>query len=475
MPDLADGESIEVPGSSGNVYELKNVGGVYSCTCPVWRFQRLGLERRTCKHLRALRGEQVERDRTGDASAPSRRASPASPAGQVVQPPVSAGEPKLLLAHRWKNDIDIGGWWMSEKLDGVRAYWTGECFLSRLGNQYLAPDWFLERFPSTPLDGELFCGRGQFQRAVSIVRRHDASDDWKDVRYVVFDAPAEHAPFEDRLATIRDRLVACDSPYIDVHPHERCRDVSHLEVELARLEAMGAEGLMLRQPGSPYQIGRSWTLLKVKSFYDTEGRVVDHIEGSGRHMGRLGALMCELPNGKRFKVGTGFSDAEREQPPAVGSIITFRYQELTNAGIPRFPSFIGERHDGAWPSVDGSGGEQAPRRASPTDGPPPSTRRLPVPPLGAPMPGPRPALVPPPEPPPPDLDPSGNIYLEYLRGASVRFWEVEWDDKTVHVEYGSVDRTPRSQTHIFDSALAARRFVDKQTKAKLEKGYVDEI
>jgi DNA ligase-1 len=114
---------------------------------------------------------------------------------------------------------------------------------------------------------------------------------------------------------------------------------------LDRIESMGGEGLMLRQPGSLYEAGRSHTLLKVKRFQDTEARVIKHLPGAGRHKGRLGALLVELAGGTRFSVGTGFSDAQRENPPAIGSVITFRFQELTDGGVPRFPSFVRVRAD----------------------------------------------------------------------------------------------------------------------------------
>lgn len=102
---------------------------------------------------------------------------------------------------------------------------------------------------------------------------------------------------------------------------------------------------MLRQPASAYESGRSTTLLKVKTFHDAEARVVEHLAGAGRHKGRLGALLVELPNGTRFSVGTGFSDAQRGSPPPIGSTITFRYQELTDGGVPRFPTFVRARVD----------------------------------------------------------------------------------------------------------------------------------
>jgi DNA ligase-1 len=143
-----------------------------------------------------------------------------------------------------------------------------------------------------------------------------------------------------------DELMARIRPeFAQAHPHLVCTGSEHLRTELARVEALGGEGLMLRQPASRYIAGRSTTLLKVKSFLDAEARVVGHTRGTGRHAGRLGALEVELPNGIRFSVGTGLSDAERDQPPAIGALITFRYQELSNDGVPRFPSFVGVRDD----------------------------------------------------------------------------------------------------------------------------------
>ncbi len=332
MHNLNDGASIEVQGSSARPYVIKNVGGVYSCSCAAWRNQSLPIERRTCKHIRKLRGDAAEEARVGSDL-------PAKP--REAKAGVSA--PPLLLAERWDGVTDPSGWWLSEKLDGVRAYFDGKQFWSRLGNRFHAPTWFVAGLPEMPLDGELWLGRKKFQRTVSIVRRQDKSDLWKEVRYVVFDAPTLEKGFEARLGLVREALRTSGPPFAQAHEHQQCQGLDHLRAELARLEALGGEGLMLRRPGSRYESGRSATLLKVKSFHDAEARVLQHQEGSGRHKGRLGALLVELPNGTTFSVGTGFSDAEREAPPAVGSLITFRYQELSEAGVPRFPSFVGVR------------------------------------------------------------------------------------------------------------------------------------
>src|SRR6266700_287617 len=155
MPDLQDGESCEMQGSGSKPYILKNTGGVYSCSCPAWRNQSVGIEKRTCKHLRKLRGDEAEQQRVGDALP----RKPAPKEGETQAPP-------LLLAQTWDCVTDPTGWWLSEKLDGVRAFWDGKQFLSRLGNLFHAPAWFVAGLPHEPLDGELWLGRKKFQRAV---------------------------------------------------------------------------------------------------------------------------------------------------------------------------------------------------------------------------------------------------------------------------------------------------------------------
>lgn len=350
MPDLQDGESTEMQGSGKNPYILKNVGGVYSCTCPAWRNQSLGIEQRTCKHLKKLRGEAAEvarlkeiAERSGTDPAAAVTRAQAKPAGAEAAEAAAEKAAPVLLAESWDQCQDLSGWWLSEKLDGVRAYWTGKTFLSRLGNVFHAPDWFMKGLPDTPLDGELWLDRKAFQRTVSIVRRQDKSDHWKQLKFVVFDAPALDETFEKRQAFLDDWIARQQLDYLQVLKHELCTGLTHLQTELARVEKLGGEGLMLRQPGSKYIVGRSSTLLKLKTFHDAEARVIGHEEGRGRHKGRLGALVVELADGTRFSVGTGFSDKQRESPPPIGSDITFRYQELTDGGVPRFPSFVGPR------------------------------------------------------------------------------------------------------------------------------------
>ncbi|HUE72510.1 MAG TPA: DNA ligase [Pirellulaceae bacterium] len=434
MPDLADGESIEVQGSSGAKYVLKNSGGVYSCTCPAWRNQSVGIERRTCKHLRKLRGDQAEQDRVGSAL-PTR---PAKKEGEATEPP-------LLLAHTWDNYLDLSGWWMSEKLDGVRAYWDGKQLLSRQGNLLHAPDWFLESLPEVPLDGELWLGRKSFQKTVSIVRRQDKSDHWKQISFLVFDAPAMAEPFERRVEFLTDAFAKQQHHHAKLHPHELCRDLEHLKQELARVESLGGEGLMLRQPGSKYETGRSFTLLKIKTFHDAEARVVEHIAGAGRHEGRLGALGVELPDGTRFSVGTGFSDAQRENPPPIGSTITFRYQELSDRGVPRFPSFVRLRSDavaGAESAKPRPANERDPGRGVASSATATSSK-------------------------------AARRYFEFVEGKSSKFWEISQAGREVTVRYGRIGTDGQTQTKSFADEAAAQRHAEKLIGEKIEKGYAE--
>ena len=290
----------------------------------------------------------------GQASAQAQSPRAQTPRAQTprAQRTPRSGDPLeggVLLAEKWTPATDPTGCWMSEKLDGVRAYWDGEGLYSRNGNRFAAPSWFTDLLPAdTSLDGELYMGPGRFNEAVSIVRSKTPDARWRSIQYRIFDAPSG-APFEARMERVADVVVAAceayrgDCPIVRVQ-QTRCRSPQHLGKFHARVTAQGIEGTMLRAPGSAYERRRSASLLKVKDFHDAEARVVGYVPGEGKHRGRLGAYEAEdLQTGARFRVGTGMSDRQRENPAPKGSVITYRYQELTPAGIPRFPSFVAAR------------------------------------------------------------------------------------------------------------------------------------
>ncbi|PPQ70763.1 hypothetical protein CVT26_014713 [Gymnopilus dilepis] len=265
--------------------------------------------------------------------------------------PAGKSPPELLLATKW--DIETGpdptGWWMSEKLDGVRTFYDGTTFISRLGNAFTPPNWFLDKLPKDlTLDGELYGGRGTFQSTVSIVKTVN-SVHWKNISFQIFDIPSRgDEPFEQRYEFLQKMFGENGTHATDqicVVQHEVAKDREHVLDKLKEVESVGGEGLMLRKPGSVYEGRRSGTLLKIKTFYDAEAIVTGYAPGKGRNKGITGALKCRMESGKLFNVGSGLSDKIRRQPPPIGSIITYRFQELTRDGVPRFPSYVGVAAD----------------------------------------------------------------------------------------------------------------------------------
>lgn len=249
-------------------------------------------------------------------------------------------QPALMHAKLWQPGLDPSAYWVSEKLDGVRAFWDGHSLRFRSGLQIAAPAWFIAALPPTPLDGELWLGRGRFDELSGVVRRQTAVDaDWRDVRYMVFDLPGGSGTFSERARLIQKVVMAAKMPWLQVVPQRQVADAPGLQKLLSQTVAEGGEGLVLHRANALWAPGRSEALLKLKPKPDEDARVVAHLPGKGRNAGRLGALLLEMPGGQRFALGSGFTDAQRDTPPPVGTVVTYRYSERTPKGIPRFATF----------------------------------------------------------------------------------------------------------------------------------------
>lgn len=257
--------------------------------------------------------------------------------------------PGVMLAHTWTPKIDPTGWWMSEKLDGVRAIWNGEMLVTRGAIRIPAPPWFTERLPKDHmLDGELWMGRGKFQQCSGAVRRESDSSEWHQITYQVFDCITDsikNAAFLDRYRTARELVKKIGHCHLveqtPIKSHE------HLEQAFAQILEAGGEGLIIRQPNGTWIPTRTSTLLKVKADDECDAVVTGYLGGEGKHKGRVGALICRLRDiGKQsitVNVGTGLSDADRENPPKTGTVIRVGHSGVTDAGVPRFPRFNGVR------------------------------------------------------------------------------------------------------------------------------------
>lgn len=250
-------------------------------------------------------------------------------------------KPALMLANRYSESVNLSDYWVSEKLDGVRAYWNGTQFISRQGHVYNAPSWFVESFPAVPMDGELWMGRGTFDVLSGTVRRVTPIDaQWRKVRFMVFDLPTFEGDFDARFAALEGLFRTQQSPYLQLIEQRKFSEHTALMKYLDDVVSAGGEGLMLHLGSAPYRGIRSDDLLKLKKFDDAEGIVVEHVSGQGKYTGMLGALLVQMKNGVRFKIGTGFSDEQRRNPPALGTLITFKYAGKTQNGVPKFASFL---------------------------------------------------------------------------------------------------------------------------------------
>jgi DNA ligase-1 len=316
----------------------------------------------------------------------------------------------------------LGNWYASEKLDGMRAIWLPDTrgfpvgslpfanldksgnpkraasgLWSRYAKPIWAPDWWTEHLPHDMfLDGELWCGRRQFQQLTSIVKRHDPDDRWINVQFKVFDSPSPDQiycdgkihnntfkkhfrgiwdwcrrslaynyethgrGFERTLTVLKERIV--DDPTISVHQQTRLNwnnkaAIDEIKVLLDQVLANDGEGLIVRHPLSVWTPKRMNTILKVKPEMDAEAVITGLTPGEGRLDGMIGALEVEgeitdAATGKshrvKFKLGSGLDDRERALPSTiftVGTTITYRYRELTEDGIPREARFLRVRGD----------------------------------------------------------------------------------------------------------------------------------
>ena len=255
----------------------------------------------------------------------------------LLQSSLYAQKPELLLLNSYRKDANITNWYMSEKLDGVRAYWNGVDLISRSGKIFTPPYSFVKEFPSSPLDGELWSKRGEFSKIASIVNKKTPHNGWNELVFHVFEVPHFDGNLTTRLSSVKE------SKHIKVLKQLRVKSKKDLYKFLNYVESRGGEGVVVRDGSLPYYTGRTHDALKVKSYVDEECQVVAYKKGKGKNEHKLGSLICKMNSGKVVKIGSGFSDKERTHPPKIGSIITFKYYGLTSKGNPRFPIFMRER------------------------------------------------------------------------------------------------------------------------------------
>ncbi|EAH7654930.1 DNA ligase [Campylobacter coli] len=243
---------------------------------------------------------------------------------------------------------NFNGYLMSEKLDGVRGIWEAGKFKTRQDNPIHTPSYFTYNFPSFKLDGELWIARAKFDE-VSALIRSDSLDSslWKSVTYNVFDVPNACEEFKLAPCTLSNRLKVLErylqqnpNPYIKIIKQIPIKDQEHLKEFYKDIIFNKGEGVVIRKDFAPYEKGRSKNALKLKPYEDAECKVIAYTEGKGKFQGKIDALLCQMPNDRVIKIGSGLKDKDRENPPKIGSIVTYKFNGLTKNSLPRFPVFL---------------------------------------------------------------------------------------------------------------------------------------
>lgn len=254
---------------------------------------------------------------------------------------IAQSKPAIQHAATYKVVDDISQYWVSEKLDGIRGYWNGKQLLTRQGNIIHSPKWFTQNWPANVMDGELWIARGQFQTTLSCVRKINIDENcWRNVRFMIFDLPKHTGTFTERIKAMEELTGEAMSAHLNMIKQFKLKNTKQLDNTLSNIVANQGEGLMIHRNNAYYHVGRTTNIMKLKMHQDAEATVIGYIGGKGKYQGMLGALKVKTTTGIVFKIGSGFNDDERANPPAIGSIITYKYNGKTQADIPRFARFF---------------------------------------------------------------------------------------------------------------------------------------
>lgn len=243
------------------------------------------------------------------------------------------------------SDQNISGWMMSEKLDGIRAFWNGKELLTRQNKIINAPKWFTQNLPPFALDGELWTKRGDFENIQSIVMDKFPHAAWSEIKYMIFEVPRTKGDFALRLSHAKKYRDKHQIGHVEIIEQTVCQDAKELDKFLHTIVAKGGEGVIIKDGSKEYFEGRSSSVLKVKLSQDMEAKVIGYKAGSGKFTGMMGSLQVQMSDGVQFFIGSGFSDEQRKNPPKIGDIVTFKYFGFTKNAIPKFASFLRVRKD----------------------------------------------------------------------------------------------------------------------------------
>jgi DNA ligase-1 len=253
-------------------------------------------------------------------------------------------KPDLFLLKTYKDNQNVVGWAMSEKLDGIRGFWNGKQLISKTGKLIHTPNWFTKNYPPFAIDGELWTKRNDFANISSIVSSKNSNQRWKNITHQIFEVPNQSGGLFERLAILQTFLDVNSNTPIKIIKQSIITNKNQLPNFLDAVVKHKGEGVVVRNPDNVYQTGRLSSALKVKKYFDTECVVLKILPGKGKYKNIMGSLLCQTKNGKQLKIGTGFKNKDRANPPDVGSKITFKYYGFTKKGNFKYPVYLRARY-----------------------------------------------------------------------------------------------------------------------------------
>lgn len=259
-----------------------------------------------------------------------------------ANPPTTL-KPDLFLLTTY-NKQEFTGWIMSEKYDGIRGFWDGKQLFSRGGQVINAPKWFTRHYPPFAIDGELWTKRNDFENISSIVRTQVPDNRWHQITHQIFEVPNQSGGLLDRLTILQTYLSQHPTTPIHIIKQTSIKQKSEVKYFLHQVISQGGEGVVVRNPNTPYQTGRLKSALKVKPYFDTECLVIEILTGKGKYRDKMGSLLCTTNTKKQVKIGSGFTDRQRQNPPKIGDKITFKYYGFTKKGSFKYPVFLRIKH-----------------------------------------------------------------------------------------------------------------------------------
>ncbi|KAM3132948.1 hypothetical protein pb186bvf_014944 [Paramecium bursaria] len=253
-------------------------------------------------------------------------------------PDESRGPGGFTMPSLWDDQQDPTGYYMSEKIDGVRIMWTGCEMMTKTNHSVDFPTYFVEGWPTTYLDGMLWIGRNCFSQLTNSLRKRQADPaQWRNIKFIVFDAPMLNQPYHQRYKLVKKVLEKIKNTNLVFMPQVFCQGWDHLNIEMQYIQELQSRGIILRDPNSIYEPKKSQKFFKIRSYMEDQATVTGvPDETKSPNNPNFGEIYAKNQDGVQFKIDmTG-----KKKILNIGDVIIYQFYGKNHSNRPRFPSFV---------------------------------------------------------------------------------------------------------------------------------------